>query len=140
MTELTPEPRLRGLVLVSGWLACALGSAVIFLLPVPWLVRIAAAGGWVIVNGRELAAVYDGYRRYRRVRFYSSGDIELQTDAGDWQAAQLVNGSIVLGGIAWLRMQTCDGRRFAELLRGKSRKNEDWRRFQVIWRHLGSAR
>ncbi len=94
---------------------------------------------WLLFSGRELVVIASGYRRIRRIRFFSNGDIELGSYNGDWQSARLVNGSVVLDGFAWLRIEDCDGRRSVELLRGTSRKNEEWRRLQVIWRHLGAT-
>ncbi|MCH8866133.1 MAG: hypothetical protein IID58_04695 [Proteobacteria bacterium] len=94
---------------------------------------------WLLFSGRELVAIASGYQRIRRIRLYSNGDVELGNDNGDWQSARLANGSVVLDGFAWLRFEACDGRRSVELLRGTSRKNEEWRRLQVIWRHLGAA-
>ncbi|NCF52222.1 hypothetical protein GWP57_11480 [Gammaproteobacteria bacterium] len=139
-TELTPEPSLRRLVLASGSIAALIGIGVIISIPVHWALRLAATGAWIFASVRELVIIYHGHRRYRRIRLYSPGQISLQTTAGDWQAAELISGSIVLPGVAWLRMRTHDGRRHGELLIGKVRGDDAWRRFQVIWRHLGTAR
>ena len=108
--------------------------------PVHWALRLAATVAWIFAGGRELVIIYRGYRHYRLIRLYSPGQVSLQTTAGDWRAAELISGSIVLPGVAWLRMRTRDGRLHRELLIGKARGDDGWRRFQVIWRHLGTAR
>jgi hypothetical protein len=121
-------------------MAGLIGIGVIISIPVHWALRLAATGGWIFASVWELVVIYRGYRRYWRIRLYSPGQISLQTTAGDWQAAELISGSIVLPGVAWLRMRTHDGLRHRELLIGKARGDDAWRRFQVIWRHLGTAR
>jgi len=73
-----------------------IGIGVIISIPVHWALRLAATGGWIFASVWELVVIYRGYRRYWRIRLYSPGQISLQTTAGDWQAAELISGSIVL--------------------------------------------
>jgi len=44
-----------------------------------------------------------------------------------------------VGLLAWLVLASPDGRRWLALLQGDSRESEQWRRLQVIWRHMGSG-
>jgi len=53
--------------------------------------------------------------------------------------ASIEAGSVVLWHFAWLRFRTENGRRHVELMRRKTAQNKDWRRLQVIWRHLGAG-
>lgn len=69
----------------------------------------------------------------------AGGAVEVVGQDGGWRAATLQNGSVVLSEFAWLRIETCDGRKVVELLRGNCRKNKEWRRLQMIWRHLGGS-
>ena len=58
---------------------------------------------------------------------------------GEWRTASLLSGSLVLPGVAWLRISVGTGPAYGELLTGNPRKNEDWRRLLVIWRHIGAT-
>ena len=138
--ELTPESRLRKVVLGSGALLVAVGIIVISMLPVAAHWRWLGACLWGLAGVREILVIANGYRRYRRIRIESSGAMELLRPCGDWMAVEVQAGSVVLQKLAWLRFRFPDGTRCAELLRCNTRENEDWRRFQVIRRHLGGAR
>ncbi|MCH8059175.1 MAG: hypothetical protein IIA11_01820 [Proteobacteria bacterium] len=116
-----------------------LGLVTILTMPAGVMMQLPGCVLWLLISGRELVAIASGYQRIRRIRLYSNGEVELGNYNGDWQSARLANGSVVLDGFAWLRIEASDGRKFVELLRGTSRKNEEWRRLQVIWRHLGAA-
>lgn len=135
-TELRPDRFLRRVVTISGLLATALGLAILLVLPVPLWWRGAAAAVWTGVNVRELSHIYRGHKRCRRIRIGHNGDISVLSEQGTWSAANLVAGSVVLSRWAWLRFEFADGHRCAELLRGRAPENEQWRRLQVIWRHL----
>jgi len=57
---------------------------------------------------------------------------------GNWHPARLLPGSMLLRRVGWIRWDDGCGRQYAELLRGRSRESDDWRRLQVIWRHIGA--
>ena len=139
-TELNPDPALRWLVMLSGVAATVVGLLTITLLSLPLVWRTLAALAWLLLNGRELLLIAKGYKRCRRIRIEHDGAAELLGPDGNWTAATLVAGSIVVRRVAWLRLETQDGRRFAELICYKYAQNEEWRRLQVIWRHLGAGR
>lgn len=138
-TELTPDPRLRRLVIGSGVAAAAAGAGLTWTwhLPVWW--RLLAAACWLLSCGVELQRIARGYRRYRRIRVVSDGSVELLIAGGPWVAASVRPGTVVLQRIAWLRLAVRGGPGLAELVRGEPGENEAWRRFQVAWRHLGGA-
>ena len=124
----------------SGALLTAAGIPVIGTLPVAPVWRWLAAGAWCLNGLREILGIASGYRRYGRIRIDSEGAIALQAPGGNWMAAEVRDGSVVLQRYAWLRFRLPDGSGCGELLRGDSLENEHWRRFQLVWRHLGGAR
>lgn len=136
-TELRPDPRLRALVLASGAGLGALGIVVLVTLPVAGCLRAILVFVWWAVTVRELSVQLAGYARVRVLRLDAGGQVQLGTRDRGWQPARLAAGSIVLGSLAWLRFRTADGQ-VAELLAGSCRRDEHWRRLQLIWRHLGA--
>ena len=138
-TELKPEASLRCAVQFIAILATILGLVIVVTLPfrMHWL--MIAALIWLVVSVRELRLFRRAYSRFCQIRLDGSGEVEILTNAGDWQSATLLAGSVVLPCLAWLRIETRDGLRYAELMRGNCRKNEEWRRLQVVWRHFGAA-
>lgn len=138
-TELVPDPILRRVVIVAGWVASGLGVTIILTLPVHPAWRLFAALVWLLPNARKLYLIAKWNKRCQGLRVAHTGDVEIITDRRSSTSAKLVAGSIVLRRIAWLKLESEDGQRFAELLRGKCSQDEDWRRLQVIWRHLGAG-
>jgi hypothetical protein len=136
-TELIPDPRLRRFVLAAGSLTSLAGCLVAATLPAGW--RPVAACAWLAVCLVEARQLLGGYRRYRRIRIDAAGTAALETAEGSWVVASIRPGSVVLGTIAWLRFDVPGAAGLAELVRGKPGESEAWRRFQVIWRHLGGG-
>lgn len=116
-----------------------LGLLVISLMSMDPAIRFLAAGAWLPIGLAELHRFARGYRSCRRLRVHADGSAQIADAAGAWHAVQLRPGCVVLDRIAWLWIDAGPGRKFAELLVGNSRKNNEWRRLQVIWRHLGAA-
>lgn len=137
-TELRTEPLLRRIVLLTGLLFVITGLIVILMMPLAFGWRIAAGGSWVLFGLREVIIIRNAYAAYFRLRLDSAGKLELVITNGANKAATLLAGSVVLAGVAWLRIESADGLRCAELLRGNCRENKQWRRLQVIWRHFGA--
>ncbi|MDH3806756.1 MAG: hypothetical protein OEU90_14975, partial [Gammaproteobacteria bacterium] len=136
---LRPEPLLRCVVIIAGVAATVLGVTMILALSVPIAWRAAAAVVWLLMNTRELLVITNGYKRCQRIRMEHDGELAVLAPDGCWIGATLLAGSVVLSRFAWLRFESDDGQRFAELMREKRQKNKDWRRLQVIWRHLGAG-
>ncbi len=137
--ELHPEPRLRVIVLLSGLIACLAGLLLALSLPLDTLYRAVIVCGWVVLCGREMAQTWRGYASSGTLRISSDARIEVRLVGGEWRTASLLPGSLVLPGIAWLRISVGAGPAYGELLTGNPRKNKDWRRLLVIWRHIGAA-
>jgi len=119
--------------------AIVLGLGMILTLSVPLCWRVAAALVWAVINTRQLQLITRGHKRCRRIRIASGGTATMQAPDGRWFSATILHGSVVLRRIAWLRFAAEDGQHFAELMRRKYAGNEEWRRLQVIWRHLGAG-
>lgn len=137
-TELTPDARLRHVVLLSGASLGILGLVVIAALPLGKALKLLAAVAWFAFSAWEILHIAKGYKRCQRIRIAADGSAAVQTCQGDWVDAALQSGSVVLGKLAWLRIVTNDGRQYAELLAGDRRKHKQWRHLHMIWRHLGT--
>jgi len=101
--------------------------------------RLLASAIWLVFSARELLNIVAGHKRIRRIHIDSDGSVELVTNEGEQLPAKLLAGSIVLPTLAWLRLEAHDGRRSSELIHGKNAQDKQWRRLQVIWRHLGAG-
>ena len=138
-SELTPDPLLRCLVIGTGIAAMAGGVIAIAGLPFAGSWRSLWAVLWTIVACYELKAIADGNRHCQRLRIEQDGSMQITVASGCCIPATLSAGSVVLGSFAWLRFTAENGRRHVELIRRESPGNKDWRRLQVIWRHLGAG-
>jgi len=108
-------------------------------LHVGWPFRVVVLLTWTAHAVAEWQSITAGYKVYRAVRLNSDGAIELLTRSGVRVAARIRRGSVVLARWAWLAFDVADGPGCVELIRAGSCENEAWRRFQVIWRHLGAG-
>ena len=112
----------------------------ILLLPVAAPLRalaclVAGARGYL-----EIKRLQAGFSRCREYRVFADGKVEVRTAGDDWLPGRLDNGCLLLKNIGWLCIRTSDGRRFADTIRGDARESPQWRRLQVIWRHIGAGR
>ena len=137
--ELRPDALLRRVVLVSGMAFAVLGVVLILTLPLHAAALIAGSVGWLLLCARELVVAGRGFSYCCRLRIAMDGDILLLDPDGVWQPARLLSGSAVLRRVGWILFETSEGRQFAELVRGRCRESDDWRRLQVIWRHIGGT-
>jgi len=137
--DLNPDPALRRVVLLSGAGFCAIGVSLILAMPLHPAVLIAGSGGWLALCARELIMTVRGYALCCRLRMLVGGELLLLDPLGNWQRARLLPGSVLLRRIGWIRLETGIGHRGAELVRGSCRESDDWRRLQVIWRHIGAT-
>ena len=136
--EIIPNPVLRRLVVVSGVCLCIAGLLAILTLPLhPWA-RLGVALGWIVLAVVELRQLRRAWRNCRRFRFHAGGEIQLLGSDGHWRAGCLVSGGVLLGKVGWMRLRDPAGLTFGELIAGDPRSSHDWRRLQVIWRHVGA--
>ena len=134
-----PDPKLRRLVLGIGALLSLGGIVAIWATEIPWSARTALAVSWGLVSGRNLVLIAQRYKACCRIQLDASGELQVYGADGRCTTATLEPGSVVLQWAAWLRYRTGEGMRHAELLGGKTAGPHDWRRLQVIWRHLGAT-
>lgn len=120
-------------------LVLLLGLGVILFLPLALGWRVAAALLWSLLACRDLVQLEYARGRCAKIRVFPQGQVLLYGSDGRLRDASIVSGSIVLRRLAWLRMRLPNGCCYSALLRGNSRESQQWRRLQVIWRHLGSA-
>ncbi len=137
-TCLVPDPWLRIAVLTSGRLLLAAGLILILTLELGVALRAAACLAWYLAGSRELARIERGFESCLAIRLSSEGEIAVLNSDLEWLPATLQDGSMVLRNIAWLRLKTAAGENIVELLRGQTRQSQNWRRLQVIWRHIGA--
>ncbi|NIL93018.1 MAG: hypothetical protein GTO71_00915 [Woeseiaceae bacterium] len=133
-----PDPQLRRAVLGSGMLAAAGGIAAIMTLPIAWQWQVLAGLGWCGMSGRDLWLISRANKACDRLRIDEDGVVHVFDRNNCCSAATIESGSVVLRRVAWLRFRTDTGSRHVELIRRNTRKNNEWRRLQVIWRHLGA--
>jgi hypothetical protein len=129
---------LRIIVLTSGRLLIAAGLVLILTLDLDASLRAAGSLIWLTLGRFELQGVQRGFDSCTAIRVFSDGQIKVLNNDQEWMSGTLQSGSLVLPKLAWLRLQAANGTAFAELLRGDARESQNWRRMQVIWRHIGA--
>ena len=138
-TELRPDRGFRAVVLVSGAGFAIAGVFLILSMPLGSIASLVAGGSWLTFCGREWLCVRRGFSRCRRLRFTADGKVMRLDPDGEWQPARLMPGSMLLRHAGWLVLEVAKGRRAVEPVRGHCRESNDWRRLQVIWRHVGAT-
>ena len=137
--EIRPDRQLRRVVLVTGALLFLAGLALVPFVAVSPVLKTLLAVAWAALCGREWWRLRRAYATGGVLRIAAGGHVERQSDDGTREPARLCAGSVVLPRIAWLRVVPRGGPPYAELVRRESCRSEDWRRLQVIWRHIGGA-
>ena len=137
--ELAADPVLRHLVLLSGVCLNVAALVVILLLPVHAAVTVGAAILCIVYGVHEQVRMRRAYRRFSRLRMSCNGELRVLDRQGEWQPGILLAGSVLLRRVGWIRVRTDAGFVFAELVRGHCREHPDWRRLQVLWRHVGAV-
>lgn len=137
--EIEPDPRLRIAVLGSAWMLTIAGGAAIASMPLTLIPRLLLVLAWASYGVAGIRRHRDAYRRCARLRLKVDGSALLLSD-GEWCQARLLPGSMLRDQVGWLYLQPEGGERFGELVRGDRRRNPEWRRLQVLWRHVGGER
>ena len=132
------DDSLRRLVMLLGLACSLLGALMIVWLPIAPMSRTLGMIAWFFWSGRELLTYWRVYRRWSGIRVAADGTIDVQGD-GRHVAARVLPGSLVLAQVAWLRMRADNGDQWGELMAGNHRESDEWRRFQVIFRHLNAC-
>jgi len=125
-------------VSTSGRLLIAAGLALILVLDIDVVLRVAGCLVWVLAGRFELRRLEQGFDACKAIRIDSSGEAMILNSEENWMPATLLTGSVLLRRLAWIRLQDQSGQIFLELISGDARQSQDWRRLQVIWRHIGA--
>ena len=102
--------------------------------------RWLGGAGWAFAVLARGSIMLAAQLRYPIVRIHADGSALLQNAQGEWRPATMSDNCVILANFAWLDLLLVDHTRYSVLVRGKSRKSQQWRRLQVIWRHMGSGR
>ncbi len=137
--DLDPDAMLRVIVLVSGIALGSLGVVLVVALPLHPAPKLLGCCAWLVFCWWEISMLARGFDDCGRLRMAAGGLLMYLDHKGEWREARLLPGSVVLQRVAWIRYRTDAGLRAAELLRGDCRVGNDWRRLQVIWRHVGAT-
>lgn len=137
--EFQPDPILRRVVLWSGVALALAGVPAIAMLPGHAGLRLAAIALWITWSIRDLVLLRRSWDACRGLRVADDGTVHVLDAGGEWRPACLESGGIMLRHWAWIRIRPAGGRVFAEPLRGRCEQGQDWRRLQVIWRHVGAV-
>jgi hypothetical protein len=134
---------MRRVLAASALLAYLLGIVTICSLPIDGRLGSLGAAVWSLQGGIQWYLIASAQKRFRRVRIHCDGAAELLDRRGDWHSAIICKECIVLSSFAWLKLKPVQGGTYCELMRGNARgnslENKQWRRLQVIWRHLGTV-
>jgi len=136
--SLTPDPWLRIVVSTSGRLLIAAGLALILVLGIDVELRAMGCLVWVAFGRFELRQLEQGFDACKAIRIDSNGEVTVLVNDEKWVPATLLTGSVVLRKLGWIRLKDQRGQIFLELIRGDARQSQNWRRLQVIWRHIGA--
>ena len=136
--EIAADEQLRRVVLSVGLALALLGALIIIWLPTSLTARVPGLIGWFYWSGRELLTYWKVYARWSVFKVAADGTIDVQGE-GRHATARVLPGSLVLAELAWLRMRADNGDQWGELIAGNHRESEEWRRFQVIFRHLNAC-
>jgi hypothetical protein len=116
-----------------------LGAGLILTLPAGAHLRIYVGLAWGACCLHDCWIVASSLRRFDAIRIASDGATELHEPDAGWTGAALQDGSIVTRQFGWLRCIDEKGRKCPLIVTRRSCQSETWRRFQVLWRHLGEG-
>lgn len=129
---------MRIAVIVSAQLLLAAAVVITLTLPLDAAIRGGACLCCIALGRFELQRLRHGHSNCLEIRLTASGEALILNQEQEWSSARLETGSVLLRNFAWLRLRGADGRLYSELFRGNSRESQDWRRLQLIWRHIGA--
>jgi hypothetical protein len=138
--EFRPDPLLYRIVSWSGGLLAVAGLFACMFLALPSAGRIAAGLAWCGVATAELLALRRSSQSCAAFRIMGDGSAAVRGGDGQWQPAALLEGGILLRHCGWLRLRTGAGQVIVQPVRAAACDSADWRRLQVIWRHVGALR
>ena len=136
--DLHPDKCLRRAVLVSGIALLVAGVVMISMLDLSKILKVVGGLAWAGISAHRLWQYARAYALNGKLRIRADESLEIEGPDGQRHRARLCSGSFATRRFAWLRVAPANAAAYGELLRGDSRQSEEWRRFQVIWRHIGA--
>lgn len=136
VAEISSSKALRRVVLASSAILAMLGFLCLQLLPIEPAWRLSAGAIWLAVSAVEIRKFRQLHITFSHMCFHADGKVQLLAHGTPGQQASILPGSVLLGGVGWIRLRSGSTASFAELVSAKSQKNKQWRRLRVIWRHL----
>ena len=115
------------------------GLVIVATLPLGAGWRVVGVVVWVLGTAHQMHGVIGGFAHCRKLHVEAGGALRIVRPDRSSVTAILRPGCVVFPRLAWLRFTAADGRRHVELLCPKTPQDLRWRRFQVIWRHLGAG-
>lgn len=112
------------------------GIAVILWMPVLLWQTLALQVTWCLFSASELYRTWRCYKSASAYLVYADGTVDILAYDGSRKSGVYASGSIAGRRIAWLRVRRADGRMVSEFIARKTQESEEWRRFQVICRHV----
>jgi hypothetical protein len=103
-------------------------------MPLSAFLRVPLALLWLAWCSIEIHILTRAWARVSRIGINQLGEVWVSDNAGQRIPASLQSGSIVIRRFAWLRFRFGDGRKYAELVSGNAVEDNQWHRFQLIWK------
>ena len=140
--EIHPDPASRRIVLASGVALSLAGVSLALILPLAAEIRALMTFLWLALAACELSRARHAWYSCQALRFFADGTVAMLIPGQTWQPASLLSGGVLLRQLGWIRVSVVlpNGRKLVlgDFVRGDGRKSADWRRLQVIWRHIGA--
>jgi len=130
---LRPDPRLRRYVFRTGIVLTLAGIILVACLQVAPLWRCLIGSIWLADCVRELRNLHMGQSQLCSLVLDSTGTIAATDRNGDHHELMLRTGSMILPGLAWLRVRYRSGKTHAELFTRTRMEPETWHRLQLLW-------
>lgn len=122
--------------MLSALAFALLGLVIILTMPLPAWSRSVAVFIWLGYSTLGGLTLSRHYQRIVGYRLYADGSIDLTHRDGSHSTGRLAAGTVLLPRLGWLRVRGSGRSAWGELVVGDCRTSEQWRRFQVICRHV----
>ena len=135
---LQAEPVLRHGVLASGTAFALAGAAMLAALPADVRLIVPAFVAWVALATVELTLARRAYGQCRTFTLCADGSLDIGLADGSRWGGRLAPGTLEFTRSAWLCIRVPGRATWGEPLSRRGQDREQWRRFQVICRHMSA--
>ncbi len=135
---LRAEPALRRRVLGSGAAFAVTGVVIAGSMPGGFWVTGPAVLAWAVWVGAEFTLALCAFRSSRAFTLLADGSLEVELPDGSRRLGHVAPGGLQLARWAWLRVRLPGRPGWGEPLSMGGQDREQWRRFQVICRHMSA--